>query len=361
MNLGNKIRELRKQKNLTQEQLAATLNISSQAVSKWEMGASYPDMTMIPVLAGLFNVSLDELFDFNVKEIDREIERIVANSNKYFWDNFEKAESLLLDGLQQYPAAVRLKTELLNLYAYHPDRVDDLPARASELYSQIIGASQDVFCTCRSKENMILILRYLEKERGECHYDEIKSIIDSLPHIYPYMIPDRMRLSALYIKGADGMREAIDLQNIEWQEFFIACCQVGNRYFDEGNYEEAMNSFRASVDVIERFMYPGKQGYGAYPIGGTHANHAITLLQIAACMIRLGKTDGTDAVLAKAEHVYFDAYDGTKLHDFVQTFRKMISYYTEQYERLGLSAYRPLDLTAYEKRVEAYRMQNPTT
>lgn len=41
MNLGNKIRELRKQKNLTQEQLAATLNISSQAVSKWEMGVSH--------------------------------------------------------------------------------------------------------------------------------------------------------------------------------------------------------------------------------------------------------------------------------------------------------------------------------
>ena len=45
MNLGNKIRELRRAGNLTQEQLAASLNISPQAVSKWEMGASYPDMT----------------------------------------------------------------------------------------------------------------------------------------------------------------------------------------------------------------------------------------------------------------------------------------------------------------------------
>ncbi|MBE6653125.1 MAG: helix-turn-helix transcriptional regulator, partial [Ruminococcaceae bacterium] len=50
MNLGNKIRELRRANNLTQEQLAASLNISAQAVSKWEMGASYPDMTMIPTL-----------------------------------------------------------------------------------------------------------------------------------------------------------------------------------------------------------------------------------------------------------------------------------------------------------------------
>ena len=40
MNLGNKIRELRKGANLTQEQLAASLNLSPQAVSKWEMGGS---------------------------------------------------------------------------------------------------------------------------------------------------------------------------------------------------------------------------------------------------------------------------------------------------------------------------------
>ena len=57
MNLGNKIRELRRARNLTQEQLAASLNISAQAVSKWEMCASYPDMALLPTLAAFFNVS----------------------------------------------------------------------------------------------------------------------------------------------------------------------------------------------------------------------------------------------------------------------------------------------------------------
>ena len=62
MNLGNKIRELRRANNLTQEQLATSLNITAQAISKWEMGASYPDMTMIPTLAAFFKVSLDTTF-----------------------------------------------------------------------------------------------------------------------------------------------------------------------------------------------------------------------------------------------------------------------------------------------------------
>ena len=85
MNLGNKIRELRRANNMTQEQLAASLNISPQAVSKWEMGASYPDMTMIPTLATFFKVSLDELFDFDVNNVDQEIEEIRLEKNKYFW------------------------------------------------------------------------------------------------------------------------------------------------------------------------------------------------------------------------------------------------------------------------------------
>lgn len=42
MNLGNKIRELRRARNMTQEQLAVSLNISAQAVSKWEMGGLSP-------------------------------------------------------------------------------------------------------------------------------------------------------------------------------------------------------------------------------------------------------------------------------------------------------------------------------
>ena len=130
MNLGNKIRELRKRSNLTQEQLSASLNISAQAVSKWEMGASYPDMTMIPTIAAFFNVSLDELFDFDVKNIDEEIENIRLEYNKYFWGNFEKAEQILLDGLKVYPASIQLKTELFELYAYNPDRGDDIVNKA---------------------------------------------------------------------------------------------------------------------------------------------------------------------------------------------------------------------------------------
>ena len=351
MNLGNKIRELRRANNLTQEQLAATLNISAQAVSKWEMGASYPDMTMIPTLAAFFRVTLDELFDFDVKNVDKEIEDIRLEYGKYFWSNFEKAEQILLDGLKIYPASIQLKTELFELYAYNIDRGDEIISKAFELGSHIISISQDVFCTCRTKANMIHIYTCLETLKGQDHYEDIKKIIETLPYIYPYMVQDKMRLSASHIKGEEGMTEAKALKDIEWQEFFIACAQVGRRYFDMGDYENAMIHFQESVDVIERFMYSDKQGFDAYPIGGTHANHAITLLDIATCMFKLGKTEGIDDLIEKAKHIYFDTYNHIELRDYNKTMREMVNYFTKEYNKKKLNEYKPLDLGEIEKRI----------
>jgi len=361
MNLGNKIRELRKANNLTQEQLAAALSVSPQAVSKWEMGASFPDMTMVPVLAGFFKVSLDALFDFDLTNIDREIEDIRKEHSKYFWTNYEKAEQILLDGLKLYPASIQLKTDLFELYAYNADRGDEHIRKAFELAGQIIHISQDIFCTCRTKSNMIHIYTYLQNEKHEDHYEDIKSIVQSLPYMYPYMIQDRMRLAADHLKGEEGMAEAMALKRIEWQEFFHACYIVARRYFEQEDYENALVSFQEVVDVIERFMLPCKHGYDAYPIGGTYANHAIHMLDIAACHLHLGNTEKLDALIEKAKTIYFDAYEG--LDDVTDAYyckemREMMDYFTKEYHNRKLHTYKALDLSYVQKRINARRPQN---
>jgi len=61
MNLGYKILELRKQKNITQEELAAELGVTAAAVSKWENGYTLPDILMLSALADFFVVTTDEL------------------------------------------------------------------------------------------------------------------------------------------------------------------------------------------------------------------------------------------------------------------------------------------------------------
>ena len=63
MEMGQKIKQLRYKAGLTQEQLAEQMGVSAQSVSKWEAGASMPDISLLPILAETFGVSIDELFE----------------------------------------------------------------------------------------------------------------------------------------------------------------------------------------------------------------------------------------------------------------------------------------------------------
>ena len=67
-NLGNTISKLRKEKNMTQLDLAKKLNVTDKAVSKWERGISYPDITTISTLAKVLEVDVSELITLCKKE-----------------------------------------------------------------------------------------------------------------------------------------------------------------------------------------------------------------------------------------------------------------------------------------------------
>jgi len=71
LELGNNIRQLRRRDKRTQEQLAEALGVTSQAVSRWESGGSYPDMNLIPSIAHYFGVSIDELFGYEGERSQR--------------------------------------------------------------------------------------------------------------------------------------------------------------------------------------------------------------------------------------------------------------------------------------------------
>lgn len=67
LNIGANIAELRKAKNVTQEQLANAVGVSIAAVSKWESAGSYPDITLLPAISSYFGVSIDTLLDYKVE------------------------------------------------------------------------------------------------------------------------------------------------------------------------------------------------------------------------------------------------------------------------------------------------------
>ena len=70
MLLGDKIRSLRKNKQITQTQLAEALSVSSQSVSKWENNLSAPDISMLPIIARFFGITMDELFNYRLDALN---------------------------------------------------------------------------------------------------------------------------------------------------------------------------------------------------------------------------------------------------------------------------------------------------
>ena len=113
--MGEKIRTLRKSRNISQEILAQYLGVSFQAVSKWENGSAMPDVAMIPAIASFFEVSTDELFDYNTIETERRVQQACWDIAELRHTEPERAEQELRNLLKQYPGNEIILKETENL------------------------------------------------------------------------------------------------------------------------------------------------------------------------------------------------------------------------------------------------------
>ena len=141
MDIGAKIKSLRKEKRVTQEALAEYLHISSQAVSKWETGASSPDIDMLPKLAIFFGTSLDHLLDFDQSRVDAAVEALIEESGRGGKDP-ARSEAFLRKALEKYPNNDLLLTCILeDMQEQNADRSRN--AEILEIGEQILACTRD--------------------------------------------------------------------------------------------------------------------------------------------------------------------------------------------------------------------------
>ncbi len=162
-NFGDKMKSLRKKRDLTQEQLAEILGVSFQAVSKWETNAAYPDISLITVIACFYGVTTDELLGVDVTKTVEKVRKYCDKADIMFESHeYPAALAFLRKAVTDYPGyeelQYRLAWALTGNYKENPDYLDE----AINLYLKILDVTQNT--RLRSKITRDLVYRYCTKK-----------------------------------------------------------------------------------------------------------------------------------------------------------------------------------------------------
>lgn len=172
MNIGDQIKALRLRKGITQETLAQHFGVTSQAVSKWERGAAYPDIGMLPELSAYFGVSIDSLFSLSDETRLERIENMIWDVRFFDPAEVEKERQFLLAQARKCPEDPRPHKLLAaienHLAQEHRDKAAEYAREAlcrdpNELdaHSELISAMQGC-CPDWIFDNHSELIRYYE-------------------------------------------------------------------------------------------------------------------------------------------------------------------------------------------------------
>lgn len=171
--LPENLKKYRILKNLTQENVAAYLGITPQSVSKWERGESYPDITYLPALANMFEISIDLLMGMDT---------IRAESAQY--NIHKKAVDYQRKG--DYDAAEKTYREALSVYPNKPEMILGLASTLAlkgntDESIELVERGLPISSNEKQKSTMRAVLCFLYLKSG--NVDKANRLAAELPHM----------------------------------------------------------------------------------------------------------------------------------------------------------------------------------
>jgi len=140
MELSSKIKQLRCKASLTQEQLAEELGISSQSISKWENSVSMPDISLLPKIAEVFGITIDELFNITSEQKLCRIENSIEIESELSNEKFLEYEKYLTEQLTESADRGHILSLLAHLYHH---RIDSDSRKVSRFAREAIKMEPD--------------------------------------------------------------------------------------------------------------------------------------------------------------------------------------------------------------------------
>lgn len=238
---GENLKRLRKGKNLTQETLADFLGVSFQAVSKWERGETYPEITILPAISAFFGVSIDDLFGIDKTQQEQKINNYIN-----LYDNMKlKDASLVFEefskAVKEFPGEFRILIRYMELL--HEEKGSVLKPDCKKTSDELISIYENIQKHCTDDSIRIwskrIIINHLMKkydctcnEEGryrthEEYLKQAKNIVSTLP-----AMADSKECMSLLIYE-DSVKKAIEEMMYQLQNTIIGHCYYSNNFSHE--------------------------------------------------------------------------------------------------------------------------------
>lgn len=304
MTIGSNIKKLRKERDITQEQLAEFLHLTPSAISQWETDRVLPDIQYLPKLANLFKVSADEILGINVEKNDEEIENIY-NEVRELWCTARRDEAAALcrEGLDRFPTAYNLMEELAFYLTYSDERKDQ--EESISLWECIRANASD-----ESRRNWALgNLIEMYMKTGEV--EKAKELAESVPS--PIYTKSRCRL--MFLRGEDWAWEMCSQVTAEFSGFIWKLRNLVNAFGDNHplfSDSERLVLWQKLIDFVKIFYETGDYGFDEQLLIDVHYKRAKLLL-------KNGQIEDTLFELEKlCEHIiHYDNYSDGLLGNYV--------------------------------------------
>lgn len=210
---GVNLKKLRKAKELTQEALADFLGVSFQAISKWERGETYPDITMLPIISSFFGVTVDSLLGTDMIEKENKIKEYCEKYSR-LWNEgkIDKVRDMLKKAISEFPGNYDLLAKYLNalLHAeYNDDYLISIKPEVQRIYDNIQN-----YCTVDSIRIWVkkLMCRYMRDlsliEKSGVDISEAEKILEEMP-----IMQNTRDYEAMYMYPHDDKKRAMACAN----------------------------------------------------------------------------------------------------------------------------------------------------
>ncbi len=318
--MGQIIKRLRKERNLTQEELAEQLNISAPAISKWENDTSMPDISQVVPLAIFFGVTTDVLFGVHGTDHTEEIKVRLAEIYR-ICDNCKDGEEgpTALVVLDKYREAMRLYPNNPNILTEAIAFAEMVISQNNAELSELIGEEGVEDLTSEMIRWAELVIKYstnidkvlsaksrlMNIHTRRRNWNEAYTLADSFPC---YIHNNRsIRMADLKFKAGETAEE-LELRCLNIKELAdqlgYQATMLGNIYRNDGSYEEALYCYTFFRDMVEAIYREEKYRppfvYDHYPLYRFPAECLIKLERYDEAVTML--EEGVDFILAQAEN-----------------------------------------------------------